>query len=667
MAVDGGYVRGGIHADLVLPLAENQFIDIKNAPDNDLYREGFIKFDLSKLENTKINFAHLVLGFNSIASESRFDIYEVPQNWSSDTLTYNNSPKGKVIVSDVNFSKMVDIAKPIENAISRGDTAFCIRIVPTIQSGAGQTRIKYTATDIPYIAVYDSKPNKNYFEILSGESATDREIWKWAQKMFDEWYVRFKNLPKPNEKATFIKSDESQYTKISYFAQHSTNYELKQIAHHPTRPLEGITDLDEYVSEEIKNAKLDKFGGIMSEKLKQKSTGYFYTTKIDGRWWIIDPLGYPYINIGLSHIDYSLNGSSLQKENALKKYGSFDNWGIETTKIVKDDLNFNSSFTPRPEVIKVKDGLPYMKHFGAMSGFGAYKKLRIYGTGSTLFNENNTMPVFDPEFGDFVNTLVKEKTSEHLNDPWVIGYTSDNELPMNPDMLDRYLTVNPSREANYYTYSCAWTWLKNITGKENPSIDDITDELRDLFRGFVWDRYFNVVATAFKAADPNHMYMGTRFLTVSKDSEWVYRFSAQYLDCMTINWYFTWEPQIEALYGIERNGDMPFMVTEFYTKAGDSGLGNTSGAGLYVPTQRDRADFYETFTIKLLESRNCIGWQLFHYMDNDPGSGTSDKSSVNANKGIINNNYELYTDFTDRIAVLNKNVYKLVDYFQNKK
>ena len=275
------------------------------------------------------------------------------------------------------------------------------------------------------------------------------------------------------------------------------------------------------------------------------------------------------------------------------------------------------------------------------------------------------MPVFDPDFEDFANSYAKDRIKNYDN-PRVIGYTTDNELPMDPEMLDHSLSVNHLKPENHYTYACAWTWLANMTGKENPSYADVTDELRDLFRGFVYDRYFYVVSRAFKAVDSNHMNMGCRFLTKSKDSDWVYRFAAQYLDCMTINWYFCWEPQTEALYGIEKNGDLPFVVTEFYTKAGDSGLKNTAGAGFYVATQTDRADFYENFTLKLLESNNCVGWQLFHYMDNDPNSGTADASSVNSNKGIYNNDYELYTDFTDRIKVHNKNVYKLVSYFRNK-
>ena len=512
--------------------------------------------------------------------------------------------------------------------------------------------------------VFDKKLSKNYFEYLADDDEKNREIWDWAEKLFNEWYVRYRNLPPVNEDAKMIVSDQTQYTKSNYASQHSTSYATGKKLY-KSRTLDGISDFEEYVSESFKNAELDEYGGAKIEDLKREATGFFRAEKINGRWWLIDPKGYPYISIGLSHINYSLNGSQLQKENALKKFGSFDNWALETTNQVRDELYFNNSFSPRSEVMQIENGLPYMSHMSVMSAFGAAKGVRGKCNGSTVFVSNNTMPVFEPDFEDFANSYAKERINDS-NNPKIIGYTTDNELPMELEMLDHSLTVNHLKSVNHYTYACAWTWFVKMTGKENPTFGDITDELRDLFRGFVYDRYFYVVSRAFRAQDANHMNMGCRFLTKSVDSEWVYRFAAQYLDCMTINWYFSWEPQSEALYGIERNGDMPFMVTEFYSKAGDSGLGNTAGAGFYVATQKDRADFYENFTIKLLESKNCIGWQLFHYMDNDPNSGTSDASSVDSNKGIYNNNYELYTDFTDRIKVLNANVYKLLDYFKNK-
>ena len=664
-AIEGAYTRGGEYADQVLPLANGKYIDIKDAPDSDRMREGFVKFDISGLVLDNGNFAHLVFNFGSVRSESLFDIYEIDSDWSSKTITYNNAPRGRRILEGITSGTMIDVSEFAKAAQVRGEKEFSIRIVAVYQSGDGQTRINFVGDMLPYIAVYDTKPDKNYFEELTGDKNKDADIWAWAQKMYDEWHARYQSLPKVNEEAKFIAHDPSQYIKTNYASQHSTGYALGKKAY-LSRTLEAITDLDRYVGAEFKNAKLNRYGGVMVEALKQKATGYFYTTKIEGRWWMIDPLGYPFISIGLSHINYSLNGSELQKENALKKYGSFENWAVETTKQVRDELNFNCSFGVRTEIKAIEDGVPYMEHIGVMGSFGTAKGLRSFGTGSTVFTQNNTMPVFDPDFVDYANAYTKEKLIRQT-EPRIIGYTSDNELPMDDDMLDRSLTVNPSKEFNHYTYACAWTWLKNMTGKNNPSVNDVTKELRDLYLGFVWDRYFYVVSAAFKKYDPNHMYMGCRFLTKVNESEWVYRFAAQYLDCMTINWYFSWEPQSEALYGIEKNGDMPFVVTEFYTKAGDSGLGNTSGAGWYVATQTDRADFYENFTLKLLESNNCVGWQLFHYMDNDPSSGTGDLSSVNSNKGIYNNNYELYTDFTNRIKVLNANVYNLVDYFANKK
>ena len=669
VAIEAAFVRGGQYANEPQKLAEGKYIDIKHhATAPQVYREGLIKFDISALIPGAVQYTRFAGNYTNMGTDRTFDIYWIDSDWSADTVTYNTVPDGLLIAEDVTFGGTgapLEMSKYIEMALAQGNKTFSIKIVPTFQTGDGQTRILFEGDNRPIVYVFDEKPTKNYFEKLVDDEAANESIWKWAQKMYDQWEARYQNLPAVNDKAEMLSPDQSQYIKSNYASGNSGNYNSSKKLY-KSRPFTAITDLDEYVGNEFKDAKLDKYGGVMIESLKQKATGYFYTTKIDGRWWMVDPLGYPYINIGLSHIDYSLNGSKLQKENALKKYGTYENWALVTTNQVRDELNFNSTFTPRPEIKNIADGLSYMSHFSVMSSYGSVKAVRGDGDGSTVFTENNTMPVFDPDFVTYANTYVKDKLTPEVNNARIIGYTSDNELPMDVSMLDNALAVNHTKSANFYTYACAWTWLCNITGKDNPAYADITDELRDLYRGFVYDRYFYVVSKAFDAADANHMYMGCRFLTVSKDSQWVYRFAAQYLDCMTINWYFCWEPQSEALYGIERNGDMPFIVTEFYTKAGDSGLGNTAGAGWYVATQTDRADYYETFTTKLLESNNCVGWQLFHYMDNDPNSGTTDASSVDSNKGIYSNDYELYTDFTDRIAIFNKNVYKLVDYFENK-
>ena len=262
----------------------------------------------------------------------------------------------------------------------------------------------------------------------------------------------------------------------------------------------------------------------------------------------------------------------------------------------------------------------------------------------------------------------------YADDPNFLGYTTDNELPMQADMIYDYMNVSPSKSVNYYSYACTWYWVTQMTGKDKPTNDDITEELEQLFRGFVWDRYYNVVCNAIRKYDQNHMIMGTRFLTVVKDAPWVLRFAGEYLDCITVNWYGAWQPDAEDIYDFARYADVPFMVTEFYAKAeeNEDNLANKDGAGFFVKTQQDRADHYQSFTLRLIEAKNCIGWHWFQYLDNDPRNAVMpdgrirDVSSTNSNKGIFSNEHEEYTDCTRYMAEINKNAYRLIEYFDKK-
>jgi len=668
-AIDGAYTRAGDYADRVMDFSADGLLRVKR--ENLTYigsytRSALLKFDISKLDYDTVGYAPLNIQMYNTSAERIFNIFLIDSDWEGATVTHNTMPEGKLIAEGVKLGSaaIIDLAEVIREVLDDGEETLSLRI-DAASVTEGETTIYYSDKQKPSITVYPFTSDKNYFEYLVEDEGKNDAIWAHAEQMFSEWYARYESLPAVNADAIRLPYNTKQYTKTNYSSGQSTNYANSKIAN-KSRPLSALGDYASLVSDEIKNAKRDVYGGLMVESMKQTATGYFYSKKIDGRWFLVDPLGYPYISIGLSDIHYSQLGSQLQKNNVIKAYGTYDAWAIATTRRVKDELFFNSSARPVEEIKKVKDGLPFIQPYSVMSSYGSMKGVRGDGNGSTVFTENNTMPVFDPDFESYANSWAKASI-KYQDEKKLIGYTSDNELPMNTDMLDRSLTVNFTNEANHYTYACAWTFLKNMTDKDNPSLDDVTDELRDLFRGFVWDRYLYVVSSAIKAVDPNHMYMGTRFLTVSKDSEWVYRFAAQYLDCMTINWYTEWEPKEESLYGIARNGDMPFIVTEFYTKAGDSGLGNTSGAGRYVATQTDRADFYDTFTLRLLESQNCVGWQWFQYMDNDPNSGTGDKSSVDSNKGIFASDLSEYTVFTDRMKILNEDAYELIFYFINER
>ena len=108
------------------------------------------------------------------------------------------------------------------------------------------------------------------------------------------------------------------------------------------------------------------------------------------------------------------------------------------------------------------------------------------------------------------------------------------------------------------------------------------------------------------------------------------------------------------------------MITEWYAKGMDSGLANNSGAGWVVKTQTDRGRFYQNFILGLMESKNCVGWHWFKYVDNNPDATAPDPSNADSNKGIVNFKYKPYYPLLNEMKKLNENTYQLIDYFDSK-
>ena len=65
----------------------------------------------------------------------------------------------------------------------------------------------------------------------------------------------------------------------------------------------------------------------------------------------------------------------------------------------------------------------------------------------------------------------------------------------------------------------------------------------------------------------------------------------------------------------------------------------------------------------LLESGNCVGWHWFRYQDNDPTAKGADPSNLDSNKGLVDNEYNLYKPLADAMKELNINAYRLADWF----
>ena len=149
------------------------------------------------------------------------------------------------------------------------------------------------------------------------------------------------------------------------------------------------------------------------------------------------------------------------------------------------------------------------------------------------------------------------------------------------------------------------------------------------------------------------------------------RACAYWCDVITANVYSQWTPSSDWIADVERWTDAPFMVTEWYAKGMDvaneqTGLTNKSGAGFTVRTQKDRGLFYQNYALKLMEAKNCVGFDWFKYLDNDPTDLSADLSNRDSNKGIYTIYHEEYTAVTDLMKVLNFNKYSLVQFFDER-
>ena len=695
---DKAYVRAGKWASMNWrEINQKEGLDTNNEEvlvlkktSADYLREILLEFDLTEISKLAFKKVFFIPSFTQTDSAAHtVTIYRLdPDSWDGETVTYNTRPAFKeVIVKNTPVSGMmaVDLTDAVVDAIAMGETKISIGIAGDVTT-ASEDKVNPKTTTL--VATTGDAVNSYIYELVEDE-AENKAIWDWAQKLFNEWfdrYIELRNQPL-NEDAKLIVSDADEFNKIVYSSGSGFgNWSLSNVnKEYATRTYEALDDLGDYTDYE-NNYEQDIYGGWMNPSMRQESTGYFYAKKIDGRWWFIDPLGYPCIVRTISGPTIAYLSSPNQKAAALAKYGTQEKWQIATIRWLKDDVGFNAArglySVEEPTITEDSIG-------GMASGYGSRIGTNCSNGGSTRFSENNTMNVFDPGFVDYCDEKANSGLSAEVNNPWITGYTTDNELPMDVNMLYNYMQIDYTKEVNYYSYAATWTWLINMTGNENPSAADVDSEMLELFRGFVYDRYFNVVDAAFEKYDSNHMNLGCRFLTHVKNAEWVLRFASLYLDAMTINWYGDWTPNAEDIYEIARQADLPLEVTEFYTKGLENDgsfddpsdpLKNTRGAGWVVRTQQDRGDFYENFTLRLIESGVFVSWQWHQYIDDDDspeviytggkpdatGKNWRDQSNIDANKGIVNNWHEPYEELCESMAQINFNVYRLALHFDAK-
>ena len=425
----------------------------------------------------------------------------------------------------------------------------------------------------------------------------------------------------------------------------------------------GITTYDEYQA--VTNGYGSYTGG---ERYEAK--GRFYVKKVDDRFWIIDPEGYPYYMRGICSF---APGNSQQNKTAFaQRFSSMSDWvatmrneladigfhqtGAFGTGVYAEQISFNGSNAATP--------FPLAPSFGFLGQFKNQKNKTLPGGVSA----NAIGLVFEEEWPDFCKEYMESSAFEpYINDKNTFGFFSDNEINLSSaaeDLLLRFLQLDNSVSYNQKAHAAAVAMMTSngYTGSAEAYQALSSEERKALnseFAGMLAEKYYKAIRAAKDQVDPGLLYLGSRLHGTPKYLEGVVEAAGKYCDIISINYYSRWSPEAKWMQKwAELAPNAPFFVTEFYTQSVEGATSTPpaehGGAGFYVKTEKDRAYAYQHFTLGLLEAKNCVGWYWFRYQDND---------ETHSFKGLYDNDYNLFPNLSKMAREVNYNVYNLIEYF----
>ena len=402
-----------------------------------------------------------------------------------------------------------------------------------------------------------------------------------------------------------------------------------------------------------------------------KATGFFRLEPAEGgRWRAIDPKGREVVPIGVNSVNYEGCRSMgpvrryLEWNNA--HYASREDWAKETLGRLKD-WGFN----------RLSGGNTNLYRRGFMHS-------RNLNVGSRLCTPN--MPqefwicpnpgkpcaafpnVFHPGFRAWCDHVANEQCRPNRNDPWLFGYYMDNELAWwGRGARDVGLYTETLKLPADHTARQALERFAAERGCTDPK--KAPTSLRLDFLRLAADIYFRESTAAIRAADPNHLVLGSRFAGLNGAHEAVWEVAGKYCDLVTFNIY-PWadldrnvvmthagsdaERVVDAFAARYAVVKKPFLITEWSFPALDSGLPCMRGAGQRFQTQSERTLATELFARTMLASPSVLGYDYFMWVD-EPPEGVVETHPEDTNYGLVSEQGKPYP-LTEMFAKLHADI-----------
>lgn len=428
-----------------------------------------------------------------------------------------------------------------------------------------------------------------------------------------------------------------------------------------------------------------KWGGIADQCFR--GSGFFRVDERDGVFWLVDPDGGRFLSKGVNTVrfdqDHVGNTERVPYADACReKYGSLYNWRAAAANRLAG-WQFNTLGCWSDELVASAGSSPL-----------ATAPTAALGASFRLHRRDEIFPdVFDPAFPGHIRESARNHCTKRRNEARLVGTFIDNELYWSPDWrgADELLTLflnlpshRPGRvaairrleeryrefsqfNAVWRTKARSWEEFGTIGPVEAPFFrmppGGLNDALEtranlanptraaffadcDAFVAVVAEAYFELCVSAIKAADPNHLVIGSRFGYQPHPN--VIAAAGRYVDVISFNCY---DLDAGAVIDAYAACGKPCLISEFSFRGDDAGLPNSRGAGPRVEGQAGRALCFERYVSAALRKPAVVGYHWFEHAD-QPAEGRFD--GENSNYGTVTIQDEVYAELTQTMTRVNE-------------
>lgn len=402
-----------------------------------------------------------------------------------------------------------------------------------------------------------------------------------------------------------------------------------------------------------------RFGG-WTEGPRFEATGFFRTENQSGRWWLVDPEGHPFWSIGTTGVRVCMHndatrttappfpmreepddvttsvanrdflfaqlprkagdegktwveedGVSFYTWNVLRKYGSFENWRDHVVRRFRS-LGFTTFGNWSAAIMLDQTEISHTR------------TLRTTGPGAPLAT-HRFADVFSTEWQEWFDRACANEASPHRENPWLLGYFIDNEQSWhNARFVDAAADTATKRAFVEYlrlrfqgrieTMNTDWgTSFRDWAAVARSKSEDFPSVAESVLRGFddvYAEEYFRQVRRILKRHDPNHLYLGCRFVR-RHPADGIMQAAGRYCDVLTVNCYSMLPDRAEFQKWHDESG-RPVLIGEHHLPlATPRQLPPLYQA--FRPAQR--RIFYPEFVESFLQMPFSVGSHWFQHSD----------------------------------------------------